>query len=36
VKDDVGFLREHPLVVADTTISGWVLDVKDGKINKVF
>ena len=35
VKDDVEYLKEHPLVVADTTITGWVWDVKDGKITKV-
>jgi len=35
VKDDVEFLKEHPLVIADTTISGWVWDVKDGKISRV-
>lgn len=35
VKDDVEFLKEHPLVAADSAISGWVWDVKDGKLNKV-
>ncbi|KAF8321732.1 carbonic anhydrase [Clavulina sp. PMI_390] len=35
VKDDVLFLKEHPLVLEETAISGWVFDVKDGKINKV-
>jgi carbonic anhydrase len=35
VKDDVAFLSEHPLVLPETVISGWVHDVKDGKIRKV-
>lgn len=35
VKDDVTFLKEHPLVAADSTITGWIADVKDGKIRKV-
>jgi len=35
VKDDVEFLKEHPLVAADTAISGWVWDIKDGEITKV-
>lgn len=34
VKDDVTFLKEHPLVLAETAISGYVFDVADGKLLK--
>lgn len=35
VKDDVTFLKEHPLVLAKTKISGYVFDVADGKLRKI-
>lgn len=35
VKDDVAFLKAHPLVLEETKISGWIHDVKDGKISQV-
>lgn len=35
VKEDVAFFKEHPLVKEETVISGWIADVKDGKITKV-
>ena len=35
VKDDVTFLKEHPLVLQETVITGWIHDVKDGKITKI-
>ncbi|KAF8334127.1 carbonic anhydrase [Cantharellus anzutake] len=35
VKDDVSFLKEHPLVLPETVITGWIHDVKDGSIKQV-
>lgn len=32
VKDDVKFLNENPLLLQGTTITGWVYDVKTGKV----
>ena len=32
VKDDVKFLKEHPLVLDESTITGWIYDVKTGKV----
>ncbi|KAK5989823.1 Beta-carbonic anhydrase 1 [Cladobotryum mycophilum] len=34
VKDDVGFLKRNPLLL-DVPISGYIYDVKTGKINRV-
>lgn len=31
VKDDIEFLKEHPLVLDETTITGWIYDVETGK-----
>ena len=33
VKDDVQYLKQHPLVLDESTITGWVYDVKTGKVN---
>jgi len=33
VRDDVNFLKESPLVLEDTVITGWVYDVNTGKVN---
>lgn len=33
VKDDVEYLKKHPLVLDETTITGWVYDVKTGKVS---
>jgi carbonic anhydrase len=33
VRSDVKFLQENPLVVKDTTITGWIYDTKSGKVN---
>ena len=32
IKDDVNFLRENPLVLKETEITGWVYDVESGKV----
>lgn len=32
VKADVQFLREHPLVLDGTIITGWVYEVETGKV----
>ncbi|KAG5353474.1 hypothetical protein C0989_006632, partial [Termitomyces sp. Mn162] len=31
VKDDVEFLKEHPLVLKDTIVTGWIYHVETGK-----
>jgi carbonic anhydrase len=33
VKDDVKFLQENPLVLPETTITGWTYDVTTGKVS---
>ncbi|EEB98473.1 hypothetical protein MPER_02009, partial [Moniliophthora perniciosa FA553] len=33
VRDDVKFLREHPLVLKETSITGWIFRVEDGKVH---
>lgn len=35
VTEDVVFLKNHPLILAETTVTGWVYDVKTGKISRV-
>ncbi|KAI1797562.1 carbonic anhydrase [Ganoderma leucocontextum] len=35
VKEDVKFLLEHPLVLPETKITGWVYEVETGKIRQV-
>lgn len=32
VKSDVKFLQEHPLILKDTVITGWVYHVETGKV----
>lgn len=32
VKSDVKFLKEHPLVLKDTKITGWIHTVETGKV----
>ncbi|KAF9455021.1 carbonic anhydrase, partial [Macrolepiota fuliginosa MF-IS2] len=32
VKADVQFLKENPLVLKDTTITGWIYEVETGKV----
>jgi carbonic anhydrase len=32
VKDDVEFLKQNPLVLKDTHITGWVYEVETGKV----
>jgi carbonic anhydrase len=32
VKNDVQFLKDHPLVLNDSTITGWVYEVETGKV----
>lgn len=33
VRDDVGWLREHPLVLPESQITGWVYEVETGKVS---
>ncbi|KAH8120466.1 carbonic anhydrase [Phellopilus nigrolimitatus] len=35
VHDDVKYLKEHPLVLHDGTITGWVYEVETGKVRQV-
>ena len=35
IRDDVAFLREHPLVLEDTRIRGMIYNVDDHEINEV-
>ncbi|CAM2719648.1 unnamed protein product [Rotaria socialis] len=35
VRDDVDFLKNNPLLFKDVPISGWVYDVKTGKLNRI-
>lgn len=35
VRDDVDFLTKHPLVLDETTITGWVYEVETGKVRKL-
>lgn len=34
VRDDVKFLKEHPLINEGTTVTGWVYDTKTGKLTE--
>lgn len=34
VKRDVEFLKESPLILKETVITGWVYQVEDGKVNQ--
>jgi len=34
VKDDVKFLKEHPLLVDNSNITGWVYEVETGKVSR--
>ncbi|OCH88621.1 carbonic anhydrase [Obba rivulosa] len=35
VKDDVTYLKENPLVLPETTVTGWIYEVETGKIRRV-
>lgn len=35
VKEDVAFLRENPLLAHRNHITGWIYDVKTGKVTQV-
>lgn len=35
VRDDVEWLKSHPLVLKETVITGWTYDVKTGKVSQV-
>lgn len=35
VKDDVAFLKNHPLVLKEGNITGWVYEVETGKVREV-
>ncbi|KAI0080026.1 carbonic anhydrase [Panus rudis PR-1116 ss-1] len=35
VKEDVEYLRNNPLVLKETVVTGWVYDVETGKIRKI-
>ena len=33
IKEDVQFLKENPLVLPQTEVTGWVYEVETGKVN---
>ena len=35
VKDDVEFLKGHPLVLKESIITGWIYEVETGKVRKL-
>ncbi|KAI0321179.1 carbonic anhydrase [Amylostereum chailletii] len=35
VKSDVEFLKNHPLVLKETAITGWIYEVETGKVKQV-
>jgi carbonic anhydrase len=35
VRDDVRRIRDNPFIPADVEVSGWVYDVKTGKVREV-
>ena len=35
VREDVEYLRAHPLILEESVVSGWSYDVKTGKLTKV-
>jgi len=35
VKDDVQFLKDNPLILPETIVTGWVYDVRTGKIKQI-
>ncbi|KAJ6616221.1 carbonic anhydrase [Mycena sp. CBHHK59/15] len=35
VKADVAWLKSEPLLLSDTTVTGWVFDVKSGKVQQI-
>ncbi|GBE87870.1 carbonic anhydrase [Sparassis crispa] len=35
VREDVTFLRENPLVLPETKITGWVYEVETGKVRQI-
>ncbi|KAH9912250.1 carbonic anhydrase [Epithele typhae] len=35
VESDVKFLQEHPLVLPETKVTGWVYEVETGKIRQI-
>lgn len=36
VKDDVKFLQENPLLLPETWITGWIYDVRTGKVSQKY
>ncbi|KAK7062146.1 carbonic anhydrase [Favolaschia claudopus] len=35
VKENVAWLKNEPLLLPETVVTGWIYDVKDGKISQV-
>jgi carbonic anhydrase len=35
VREDVDFLKNSPLLLKDVPITGWLYDVKTGKLNQI-
>ena len=35
VREDVNFLKNSPLLLKDGLITGWIYDVKTGKLNQI-
>jgi carbonic anhydrase len=36
IETDVRFLKEHPLVLKETKVSGWIYEVETGKVLELF
>ncbi|KAJ7129254.1 carbonic anhydrase [Mycena epipterygia] len=35
IKEDVAWLKSEPLLLPETTVTGWIYDVKSGKVSQV-
>jgi len=35
IRADVEYLKEHPLVLKESVVSGWVYEVETGKVRQV-
>ena len=35
IREDVHFLKHSPLILSEIPITGWLYDVKTGKLNRI-
>ncbi|KAF7352384.1 Carbonic anhydrase [Mycena venus] len=35
VKEDVAWVKSDPLILPETTVTGWIYDVKSGKVSQI-